>query len=118
MQRNDVVKYLTSNVSGHTTIGQIPNSTLEVLAEKLADKRIAVIQCWKNLASYYRYSNQDIQSLASKIKEKNEYSPTMKLFEKIQGQYKDMTINALKSHLGNMNRYDVVRLLDTIMSEK
>ena len=118
MQRHDVVQYLTSNVSGHTTIGQIPVSILDVLAEKLADKRIAVIQCWKNLASHYRYSNQEIQSLASKIKEKNEYSPTVKLFEKIQGQYEDMTINALKSHLRNMNRYDVVRLLNKIMSEK
>lgn len=118
MQRNDIVLYLKSNVSEHPTIGQIPVSILDILAEKLADKRISVIQCWKNLASHYGYSNQDIQSLASSIKDKNEYSPTTKLFQRIQAQYPDMTVNSLKTHLGNMNRYDVVRMLEKIMSKK
>ena len=118
MQRNDVVQYLTSNVSSHTTIGQIPLSVLNILAEKLADKRIAIIQCWKNLASYYGYSNQDIQSLASKIKDQNEYSPTIKLFQRIQAQYPNMTVNTLKSKFENMKRYDVVKLLDGNLSGK
>ena len=119
IERRDVVLFLRSQFKGNhelITLANISDDLCEKLAEKLNDKMIRGIKCWRHLASYYGYKRHEIDSIGTALKKPQQYSPTKGLLAKIQSRF-DMPLDSLVAALKKIGRNDVANLLTQIMSK-
>lgn len=120
MKRNDIVKSIEDEIrlskdmklTPQTKICDFPDDFTEFLAEKLTCSG-GVIKDWKTLASYYDYDSSEIQNIGSRMAVNAHFSPTKALFEMLNASKPNMKIAELIEILKKMNRYDVVRKIES-----
>ncbi|XP_047146562.1 uncharacterized protein LOC100209127 isoform X2 [Hydra vulgaris] len=110
VQRADIVYYANENFSKVCLINELNKRQLKEFAEKIRGN--IVPSNWAEIASEFReFSAKDIKRIELERMASNSYSPTKKLFEKLQQTHPKMELKKLISVCEKIKRRDVANKL-------
>ena len=104
-----------NQISLDTTLGELLQNAshwllfVKHVADKLYENKYR-LPSWKDVASHYEYMHSEINNFST-INDNRERS-TILLFEKLCQREEVPTIAALKGHLREIGRHDIVRDID------